>query len=334
MSTSPWVTFMNASSDTDPMRNTTALFARASRNSGRVILPINDIALRADAPVPAFYCVHSVSGVAGSDFLDLARRFEPTVRFYGIQAPPIEIEDAEFGSSVESLADHYSDALVKFQPEGPFVLGGYCVGAVIALAMAQSLRARSREVGLLVIIDGAPENTGAPLRHWIPRYWLELARNLRHWIAHGDLVRGGSLQSLMRSLSSNVSAIGRIAIGLKRGQKLGGGYAMDGMMDLSIYPPAHRQFINRLYAALFAYVPTEYPGEVVVYEAKTTPLLYVPQIGRIWRTLASQSEVVGIVGTHISMMHEPYVEALAKNLHRRIAEFFDKFEARRSDHTI
>jgi thioesterase domain-containing protein len=324
---------MNASSDTDPRRNTTALFARASRKSERVILPVNDVALWSGAPSPAFYCVHSVSGVAGTDFLDLARRFESAVRFYGIQAPPIEIHDAEFGSSVESIADHYSDALVKFQPEGPIVLGGYCVGAVIALAMAQNLRAQGREVGLLVIIDGAPENTGAALRHWIPRYWLELARNLRGWIVHGDLVRGWSLRSLIWRLSSNLSAIGKGAIGLRRGEKLGGSFAMDGMMDLSIYSPAHRQFINRLYAALFAYVPMEYPGEVVVYEAKTAPLLYLPQIGRIWRTLATQSEVVGIVGTHISMMHEPYVDAIAKDLHRRIAELFEKFEARRLDQT-
>jgi thioesterase domain-containing protein len=93
-------------------------------------------------------------------------------------------------------------------------------------------------------------------------------------------------------------------------------------MDLSIYQPAHKLFINRLFNALFAYVPKEYSGDVVVYEAKITPLLYLPLIGQTWRKFAPQSEIVGIVGTHISMMREPYVDALANDLRRRIVEFF------------
>ena len=57
------------------------------------------------------------------------------------------------------------------------MIGGYCIGAVIALAMAQELRARGREVGPLVVIDGVPENTGVAMRRWRPSYWLELMRN-------------------------------------------------------------------------------------------------------------------------------------------------------------
>jgi thioesterase domain-containing protein len=81
-------------------------------------------------------------------------------------------------------------------------------------------------------------------------------------------------------------------------------------------------FIDRLFAALFAYVPRAYSGTVVVYEAKITPLLYLPQIGRTWRKFAPQSEVVDIIGTHISMMREPYVDALAMDMRHRIADFF------------
>jgi len=307
---------------------TNALFARVSRNSDRSIVPINDAALSTDGHRPTFYCVHSASGVAGTDFLDLARGMEPDIRFYGIQAPPNQMSDTEFGKSVESIADHYADALVNFQPTGPFLLGGYCVGGVIALAMADSLRARGREVGPLLIIDGVPENTGVPLRRWSAGYLLELARNVRGWFSHGDLMRSRTLHSLIWSISNNAMAIGKSAIGLKRGQKLGGGYGIEGIMDVSRYPPDHKAFINRLFGALFAYVPKRYSGEVVVYEATVKPLLSQPQIGRIWQNFASRSEVVEIVGTHISMMHEPYVEALSRDMRRRIAEFFAAASAR------
>jgi thioesterase domain-containing protein len=313
---------MSSPSSTVVPRNTSALFAHASRTSGRTIVPINDCALSSDAPRPAFYCVHSASGVAGTDFLDLARRLEPAIRFYGIQAPPNRMPDIEFGSSVESLADFYAAALDKFQPEGPLLLGGYCVGAVIALAMADKLRILGREVGPLLVIDGVPENTGVALSRWRPRYWSELTRNLRGWANHGDLMRSRTLHSLLWSITNNATAIGKGAIGLKRGQKLGGGYAINGIMDVSRYQPVHKSFVNRLFQALFAHKPKSYSGNVVVYEATVKPLLYLPQIGRIWQQFAHQAEIVEIVGTHISMMHEPYVDGLASDMRKRIGAFF------------
>lgn len=313
---------MSANVRTAVPRNTHALFAHASRNSTRAIVPINDCALSSHAPRPAFYCIHSASGVAGTDFLDLARHLEPSIRFFGIQAPPKRMPDTEFGKSVESLADYYANALVKFQPNGPLLIGGYCVGAVIALAMVEKLRALGREVGPLLVIDGAPENAGAPMSRWRPQYWMELARNVRGWFSHGDLMRTRTLHSLLWSIANNASAIGKGAIGLKRGQKLGGGYAIEGIMDVSRYPPVHKSFVNRLFQALFAYTPTNYSGTVVVYEAAVKPLLYLPQVGRMWRKFAHQAEVVEIIGTHISMMHEPYVGSLASDMRKRIDAYF------------
>jgi thioesterase domain-containing protein len=313
---------MSAPSDTVMPRNTSALFAHASRNSERAIVPINDCALDSGTPRPAFYCVHSASGVAGTDFLDLARRLEPSIRFYGIQAPPKQMPHADFGKSVESLADYYVDALLNFQPTGPLLLGGYCVGAVIALAMTERLRALGREVGPLLVIDGVPENTGAAMSRWNPRYWYDIIRNVRGWLSHGDLMRTRTLHSLLWSISNNASALGKSAIGLKRGQKLGGGYAIDSIMDVSRYPPVHKSFVNRLFEALFAYTPKVYSGNVVVYEAAVKPLLYSPQIGRMWQSIAPQVEVLEVVGTHISMMHEPYVDALAADIGKRVSAFF------------
>lgn len=313
---------MTASSGANLTANNNMLFARALRGTERVVLPINDSAMRAETPGVALYCVHSVSGAAGTDFLNLAQRLDRSVGFYGIQAPPKLMQEQEFGASISSLADYYVKALVKFQPEGRLMLGGYCVGAIIALEMAQRLRALGREVGPIIAIDGAPENIGNVLPHWKPTYWLEMARNLPRWVMHADLMRSRSLHSLMRSLSKHAVAIGKGVLGLRRGEKLGGGYAIDRMMDLSLYPPNQRLFINRLYAALFSYHPEKYLGDVVVYEARVTPLLYLPQVGRIWRKFAPQAEIVSIVGTHIGLMREPYVAALAEDVRERVTRYF------------
>jgi thioesterase domain-containing protein len=312
---------MSAATGTAITRNTAALFVRASRNSERVIVPVNESAIGADERHPAFFCVHSASGVAGTDFMDLARCLDPSIRFFGIQAPPKRMGDLEFGKSVESIAEHYADALCEFQPTGPLLLGGYCVGGIIALAMGKALRERGREVGPLLVIDGVPENTGVGVRRWGLGYWMELVRNARGWFSHGDLMRQRTLQSLAWSITNNASAIGKSVIGLKRGQKIGGGYGIEGIMDVSRYDPAHKSFVNRLFGALFAYAPKSYSGDVVVYEAVVKPLLYLPKIGHTWRRFAPQSTIVEIVGTHISMMHDPYVHVLAADIRKRIADF-------------
>jgi thioesterase domain-containing protein len=297
------------------------LFARALRSSERVFLPVNEGATRGDTTRPSFYCVHSVSGAAGTDLLNLARRLERTVNFYGIQAPPKLMQDPAFGATIEGLADHYVAELMKFQPDGPLMIGGYCIGAIIALDMAKKLRALGRDVGPVIAIDGAPENIEV-LSAWNPRYWMEMARNIPRWLLHADLMRSRSIHSLMWSLSKHAIALGKGALGLKRTEKLGGGHSIDRIMDLSLYPPGQRVFINRLFSALFLYYPEPYAGEVIVYEAKVAPLLYLPQVGRSWYKIAPRSQVVGIVGTHIGIMHDPYVSPLAEDLRERITQFF------------
>jgi thioesterase domain-containing protein len=308
--------------------STRALFARVSRYSERAIAPINNSAITNDPAAPAFYCVHSVSGVAGTDFLNLAESLEPSIRFYGIQAPVSLMQDMEFGKSVDSIAQFYADALVEFQPQGAFIVGGWSVGAVIALSIANNLRARGRDVGPLVAIDGAPENTSYALRRWQLAYWREVASNLFAWVKHADVVRKRNMYSLLLSVSNNVSAIGKGLLGLNRAQKLSGRYAIESLMDVSRFQPSHVSFINRLFVAALDYMAPNYPGDVVVYEAAVKPLLYLPQIGRIWRNLAARTEVVEIVGTHISMMREPYVGAMAKDLNPRILDFFRDHPAR------
>jgi thioesterase domain-containing protein len=55
--------------------------------------------------------------------------------------------------TIAALAQNYSEDLIRWQPEGTFMLGGNCQGATIARATAQALRARGREVGLLLLME-------------------------------------------------------------------------------------------------------------------------------------------------------------------------------------
>src|SRR5579875_505723 len=294
-----------------------ALFARVTGSLGRVLVPINDAAYDEASQSPIFYCVHSLSGAGGTDFLHLAKRM-PEVRFFGVQAPTAKMHDPTFGASVESLAEFYVDALVKFQPEGRFFLGGWSAGVIIGLEVAQRLRSRGRVVSLFVAIDAVPENTKLGLPNWHPLYLAELGANSISWFINDVVMSKGSLRALIRR---GLLRVGEHTKALRpnwRGNKEGGAGSVDAFMDISRYPKHERGFMERLYPALFAYTPKRYAGTVVAYEARKKPLLRLPQVGRIWSTLAPRSTIVRLKGTHLSILRPGDVEALAADLQRRI----------------
>jgi thioesterase domain-containing protein len=302
-----------------PKSSTLALFARVSRTSERIIVPIGDETSAESEAKPIFYCVHDVTGAAGAEYIDLARHMGSTARFYGIQAPPNRMSDPEFGESIESVASFYAQAVEEFQPDGPFYLGGFSGGAIVALEMAQRLRHAGREVALLVAVDAAPENVPPERRGWHPDYLLKVARNFPAWIRHGGFRRQKNSHSLGKRIGNNLLKVGKGLVGLKLDEKWSGGRSIDDLMNLERYPPPQRSFINRLYSAYFDYVAAPYPDPVVAYEAQVRPLLKWPQFGRRWLKIAPATEIVEMPGTHIELLREPYVVGLAEDLCQRIA---------------
>ncbi|HEX2271544.1 MAG TPA: amino acid adenylation domain-containing protein, partial [Pyrinomonadaceae bacterium] len=98
-----------------------------------------------------FYCVHAGGGnVVG--FYDLAQQFDADQPFYGLQAAGL-VDGQEPLQRMEDIAALYVDAIRKLQPEGPYLLGGYSSGGIIAFEMAQQLRRQGHEVGLLAMLD-------------------------------------------------------------------------------------------------------------------------------------------------------------------------------------
>ena len=194
----------------------------------------------------AFYCIHSLGGEV-TEFRLLARLLGPEQRFYGIQTPREKLT-AEFAASVESMAEFYTNALCAFQPEGPFLLGGWSAGSTIALEVAQQLKARGREVLLLVIIEGALVNTGGGISVWNPLYYWKLACNLPRWLAD-DLLEIRSLRAFARCVLKKLNVLSRLAISALQGESVRHGRAVAGFMDTAHLPDAHVSYMKALFAS-------------------------------------------------------------------------------------
>ncbi len=105
---------------------------------------------------PPFFCVHPASGEVLL-YRELAQLLGPDQPFYGLEDVE-QLRPSGYYPSLEAMAADYIAAIQDVQPVGPYFLGGWSFGGVVAFEMAQQLRRQGHEVGLLAIIDsGTPE---------------------------------------------------------------------------------------------------------------------------------------------------------------------------------
>jgi amino acid adenylation domain-containing protein len=112
------------------------------------LVPFGTASAGSGAP---FFCVHPVGGNVLS-YAELARLLGPDQPFYGLQARGLDGTSPPLGT-VEEMASEYVKAVRSVQPSGPYHLGGWSMGGVIAYEMARQLRASGEQVALLALID-------------------------------------------------------------------------------------------------------------------------------------------------------------------------------------
>ncbi|MES1243385.1 MAG: amino acid adenylation domain-containing protein, partial [Acidobacteriota bacterium] len=105
---------------------------------------------------PPMFWVHPAGGNVLC-YAPLSRALGDDFPVYGLQAQGLDGTLAPF-TDIGDMAAHYLSEMEEVAPEGPYYLGGWSLGGVIAFEMARQLRERGREVKLLVMIDvRAPE---------------------------------------------------------------------------------------------------------------------------------------------------------------------------------
>ncbi|MFC9269133.1 thioesterase domain-containing protein [Streptomyces zhihengii] len=78
--------------------------------------------------------------------------------FYGIQARGLLTEDAPI-EGVAAMAYHYTAVIRSVQPEGPYDVGGFCLGGIVAYEVTRRLQAQGQDVASLTMVD-SPDGNG------------------------------------------------------------------------------------------------------------------------------------------------------------------------------
>ena len=126
-----------------------SLLSQEARDASSSWSPL--VAIQAGGSKAPFFCVHGIGGNV-MDYYELARLLGPEQPFYGLRALGVS-EGQEPLTQIEEMASIYIKAIQTIQPQGPYQLGGWSLGGLIAFEMAQQLKASGEEVALLALID-------------------------------------------------------------------------------------------------------------------------------------------------------------------------------------
>ncbi len=100
---------------------------------------------------PPLFFVHPAAGVV-FPYVELSRQLGPDQPLYGLQALGLDGE-TEPDQTIEAMAAHYVEAIRAVSPSGPYHLGGFSFGCLVAFEVAQQLVRAGAEVALLAMVD-------------------------------------------------------------------------------------------------------------------------------------------------------------------------------------
>jgi amino acid adenylation domain-containing protein len=229
-----------------------------------------------------FFCIHGVGGnVVG--FHELGRRMAPDFPFYGLQSQGLDGQHP-CHTTIEEMASHYLDEIRSVQPRGPYFLGGFSFGGLVAYEMSQQLLARGEEAGLLVLFDTYPGDLKSVAESLVH---LVLTPSWRNWTY--------DLPKALRKRIKRLSTTWRL--------------------------PQHLKDVrdtNR--AASDRYLLRPFEGRATLIRADEQSLRSSEDPHAAWNSLVSNLDVHSVPGNHYDILVEPQVEHLAKCLKACISE--------------
>jgi thioesterase domain-containing protein/acyl carrier protein len=98
------------------------------------------------------FLIHPIGGTVFW-FSHLAKLLGTSRPIYGIQDPSLDLGKPVL-ESIEEMADFYLSHIKRFQPNGPYLIGGASFGATVAAEISRRLSQTNETVSALMILDG------------------------------------------------------------------------------------------------------------------------------------------------------------------------------------
>ncbi|MBD1900681.1 amino acid adenylation domain-containing protein [Trichocoleus sp. DQ-A3] len=251
------------------------------------------VAIQPKGQNPPFFCVHPILGVI-FPYYEVAYHLGTEQPFYGLQPLGMDGEQSPL-TRIEDIAAYYIDALRAVQPNGPYFLGGWSFGGLVAFEMAQQLQKTGHKVALLAVID-----TSAPISKNKPSF-------------------GDGLKFLMNTVARHIwpyfmDYFYLIAATDKPQSKLISKESKKRILKELRSKSILRVFQANSQAAL-SYVPQVYPSKITLLKNSEQNIAANQDPSMGWGELAGGGvEIYNIPGNHLTMLKKPHVQVLTEQL--------------------
>ncbi|MDZ8084266.1 MAG: amino acid adenylation domain-containing protein [Nostoc sp. DedQUE12b] len=282
-----------------------AIVSQPSRKSSNSHL----VAINSSGDKTPFFCIHGAGGNI-SPYFNISRSLGEDYPFYALE-DSLEQDRPEI-ISVEETAARYLQEIRKVQPNAPYLLGGHCYGGVLAFEMARQLHNQDETVGLLVIIDAIlPETIIEPTDDDDAKFLLRIAESMKTDSDVDFSVPFEELRDL--PLTEKLNLINKKANFI---------FSDAEIQDFLNYYKLFKLHVQ----AMRNYVPQVYPQPITIFRASEEIIHDFdnpewsssdPLLG--WGKYSSKPiKTVDILGDHFSILVEPHIQDLTKQLKRCI----------------
>lgn len=232
----------------------------------------------------------------------LARHLSPEQPLYGIESQGLE-EGQEPFDRVDAMAAYYIATLKTLQPQGPYLIAGWCFGGVVAFEMAQQLMRQGEQVAFLGMLDTP---VSFELTDECVNEVLLFVRLLRRDVPHLSEFHAGIAHldedTQLQQLLEQVKQVGQLPADFELEQT---------RRMLAV-------FRGHLIAAS-VYKPQPYAGKVHFFQAGDGEARQWDDPTMGWSAFAADRQVEWIPGDHMTMVTDPNVQFLAEKLEQYFA---------------
>ena len=262
------------------------------------------VQIRGGPGIP-FFCVHPIGGNVLT-FKNLSEHITKHP-FYGLQARGLSRQENPH-TNIDDMAADYLAYVKLVQPSGPYFLGGYSAGGLVAFEMARLLQASGENVELIVLFDSYlhPQSLPRPPQRegryqtGIRRPFSAIGRRLVQMRAAPDKRLG----IIARDMARIWATLKLKAYERTKSWK---------------YNPIRLDAVSAFLFAIRNYRPKPLNARVTLFLADSNAPASAKNLPDVWASLVTgQFDVEHLATDHDRLLDAPFAAVLAASIERRI----------------
>jgi len=263
------------------------------------------VPIREHGNKPPLFLVHGLHGNV-LNFYGFRHHIPADQPLYGVQAIGLDTGRAALGS-IPYMAEYYIKEIRSVQPVGPYFLGGFSAGGLVAYEMAQQLVGAGEHVQFLALFDSYVEAAGG---YWLKSFYSRRALrmsliSLRATLR--DVKRDGLLSVFIVKLHSMGINL-RIMLWGLLGRIMGRGKVSEHTQPHFLSP---REAFTR---AIRVYAPQPYSGSAILFRNPAFDL-EGHDVSDGWARYVTGKLVHQVIyAGHDDIFREPNIASLANKL--------------------